>query len=374
MDGFIIQLKRSLDNSMKVAAFIINLSKGGAQGVFVNVVNYLYDVGIDIDIVVQNLDDSVYKKKINPLIHIENLDSPSAKKMLPALRAYLVSHRFTHALVFGPEIAVDLFLMRKRLHKDYKIISRCLNTLTQEYTYATSFFRKYVTSLLIRCVYPKMDMIVAQSKGMAKDLTEKWNIVDTKVVVINNALQPEYESEVKSDEENLKEDYVMFAGRLEPQKGVDMLLKAFYKLNNKSVSLKIIGDGSQRGKLKLLAAELNLSDRVEFINYTQNIKQYYKTAKAVLMTSYFEGFPNVLVEAIACGTPVISYDLPSGPKEIIIEGVNGQLIPYLDVEAFSKSLDLALTINWDEKKVKETACRFMREQIMPRYIEVLEKV
>ena len=112
---------------MKVVAFIGNLSKGGAQGVFVNTINYLYEEGLDISVVVQNLHDAVYKDMLNPKISIASLNSKSAKEMLPALKKYVSSHKFTHTFVFGPEITVNLYIIRKLLHKDFKILSRCLN-------------------------------------------------------------------------------------------------------------------------------------------------------------------------------------------------------------------------------------------------------
>ncbi len=358
---------------MKVVAFICNLSKGGAQGVFVNVVNYIYKRGIEIDVVVQSMDNPIYMEKLDKKISITSLEATNAKRMLLPLKKYLKKHEFTHALVFGSEIAINLYFLRKCLRRDFKIIGRSLNTLTQEFSYADGFFRKQITSRLIKKFFHKIDFAIAQSNNMKDDMVANWGFSEEKVVVINNALQPEYEDEAVSNSQSDKEDYIMYAGRLEKQKGIEMLLQAFSMLNEKTIDLKIIGSGSLKDNLVRQCEELGIEDRVTFIEHKTKIMDYYKRARIVVMTSYFEGFPNVLVEAIACGTPIVSYDLPSGPREIIVEGVNGYLVPYLDIVKFSKALDLALTKNWNAKKIKETSFRYFRENIMPKYIRVIEE-
>ena len=359
---------------MKVTAFICDLSEGGAQGVFVNVVNYIYSKGIDIDIVVQSIKKPIYKNKLNENIKITSLNSSNAKKNILPLKKYLEKNEITHALAFGSELAVSLYFLRKLMKQDFKIIGRSLNTLTQEFSYADGFFRKQITARLIRCFFHKIDFAIAQSNNMKDDMVENWGFNEEKVIVINNALQQAYENEATSDNKNDKDNYIMYAGRLEKQKGIEMLLQAFSMLDDKIVNLKIIGSGSLKDNLMRQCNELGIEDRVTFIGHTTDIIKYYKKARIVAMTSYYEGFPNVLVEAIACGTPVVSFDLPSGPKEIIIEGVNGHLVPYLNVERFSKALSMALGESWDEKKVKKTSFRYMRKEIMPKYIKVIEGI
>lgn len=358
---------------MKVVAFICNLSRGGAQGVFVNVINYLHEQGIDVSIVVQSIEDPVYQDRLDKEIPITSLDAPNAKKMLLPLKKYLMDNSFTHAFVFGPEIAINLYLLRKMMRRDFKIIGRSLNTLTQEFSYADGSFRKYITSRLIKNFFHKIDFAIAQSTNMKEDMIENWGFSKEKIVVINNALHSAYEEEALNKDQNKKENYIMYAGRLEKQKGIEMLLQAFSMIDNTSITLKIIGSGSLKENLLKKCEELDIENRVVFIEHTSEIMDYYKKAQIVVMTSYFEGFPNVLVEAISCGTPVVSYDLPSGPKEIIIDGINGYLVPYLNVKGFSESLNLALNHSWNEREIKDTSFRYFRENIMPKYIKVLEE-
>lgn len=358
---------------MKVKAFIFNLSKGGAQGVFVNVVNYFYEQNMDVEIVVQNLNDAVYKDRLKNNIEITNLGVPNAKKLYPVLRRYLLQHSFSHAIAFSPEIAVNLYLLRKQLKLNFKIIGRCLNTLSMEYKCTNNFFRKYITSRLIRIFFHRINFIIAQSNGMEEDLIQNWGVNYRQVKVINNALQPQYESVLEDLTESEKSNYILYAGRFEPQKGLMMLLKAFANITDKSISLKLIGSGSMKADLENLAGSLHINDRVEFISYSTNIIDYYKRARLVVMTSFYEGFPNVLVESTACGTPIVAFDLPSGPNEIIKDDINGYLVPYLNLNEFTEAINKALEKKWDFKEIKNTAKRYSRIQIMPKYIEALEE-
>src|SRR5690606_4579843 len=125
------------------------------------------------------------------------------------------------------------------------------------------------------------------------------------------------------------------------------LLEAFCRLEDKEVILKLLGKGSLENELKKLAKDLGIEDRVIFEGFQEDVISYIISAKVVALTSLYEGFPNVLVESIALGTPVVSFDCQSGPSEIIIDGVNGYLVKYLDKDDFAKKLDLALTKDFD---------------------------
>ncbi len=359
---------------MRVSAFISELSRGGAQGVFINVVNYLYEYGIEIEVVVENLYNPVHKKDLHSKINVVNFNVPSSKRALPGLKNYLNSHTFDYALVFGGEFAVNLYLIRKIINKDFKIIGRCLNTLSLEFDHAESFFRKQITSRLIKRYFHKIDYVIAQSEGMAKDLIENWNFKKEKVTVINNAMQPKYEEEMNSHYINKKENYIMYAGRFEKQKGLSFLINSFSQLEDKEIQLKLIGSGKMEENLRALVKDLGIDNRVEFIGYTTSLIEFYKKAKVFVLTSYFEGFPNVLVESIACGTPVVSFDMPSGANEIIDDQVNGYLVSYLNTKELTLRLNDAIKKEWNPIEIKKTAKKFSRDVIMSKYLEIFNYV
>ena len=125
-------------------------------------------------------------------------------------------------------------------------------------------------------------------------------------------------------------------GRLESQKGFKYLLEAFSKVSAKiEARLAILGRGSQMDELKRLSEKLGITSNVVFLGFQKNPYKYLANGDLFVLSSLWEGFPNALAKAMACGIPVVSTDCPSGPSEIITDGVNGLLVPPADPEALA---------------------------------------
>jgi len=137
-----------------------------------------------------------------------------------------------------------------------------------------------------------------------------------------------------------KENYLLCIGRLEKLKGFHHAIKAFAGISNKYpyLRLKIVGKGSQEKNLKQIAKDYSVLDRVDFEGFKKDIIPYYLHARVTILPSLYEGYPNVLIESISMNTPVIAFDCPSGPNEIIIDGRNGYLVKNQDVEDLRKKM------------------------------------
>ena len=166
-------------------------------------------------------------------------------------------------------------------------------------------------------------------------------------------------------------------GRLTAQKGFDKLLDIWKKIEEKDSEweLYIIGSGEDREKLLSQKESLNLK-RVIFIENTKNIKEYYKKASIYLMTSRFEGLPMTLIEAQSFGLPIISYDIKTGPKDIVNDSEDGYLIENDDKEKFA---DKFLELSQDREKIQkfsqkayENSKRFKLDSIIEKWKEVLK--
>jgi len=212
---------------------------------------------------------------------------------------------------------------------------------------------------------------------MYRDMIKNFNIPPKSLVTINNpAFNLKVNGTVKMDEKDKSNEF-LYVGRLSPQKGLENMLKAFKSAHNAdpTIHLTLVGDGSEGEKLKNIAAELGLKNSVTFTGYRENTLPYFYRAKATLLTSFFEGFPNVLVESLMAGTPVIAFDCPSGPEDIIIPGINGLLIPYLDLEAFSAAIlkVAGVEIQFEREKIIESSERFSISSIVQKYEKVLRE-
>jgi GalNAc-alpha-(1->4)-GalNAc-alpha-(1->3)-diNAcBac-PP-undecaprenol alpha-1,4-N-acetyl-D-galactosaminyltransferase len=146
------------------------------------------------------------------------------------------------------------------------------------------------------------------------------------------------------------------AGRLVRQKRIDLLLEAYSQIVERvDADLFIAGDGPLRGELEKLRDDLGLSERVRFIGSLKNPWATLNYGKIFVMSSEFEGFPLALLEAMACGLPVVSFDCPTGPGEIIRHGIDGLLIPPLEVSALAKEIELLLNDEPRRKLMAERA-------------------
>lgn len=139
--------------------------------------------------------------------------------------------------------------------------------------------------------------------------------------------------------ERSPEKIILNVGRLVPKKGQDMLLRAFALAHlDSDWQLILCGDGPEKRTLESHAHELGIADRVCFAGLQKNLEPYFKQAACFAFSSLYEGFPNVLAEAMVAGIPAVSFDCPTGPSELIQDGVNGLLVPCGDVDALANAL------------------------------------
>lgn len=363
-----------MNKNKKIIMLISDLSIGGAQRVFISLANYLYKKNYEVKILVQNLENPIYKKDINKNIEVISLSVKSTKKMLPKMYDFFKNESCDMCIPFSPELAVNLYIIRKISHDNFIIMGRCINTLSFDYKYAKSFFRKYISRLLVKIFYHRIDCVIAQSNGMKEDLVKNFSFNDSKVNVINNPLSNQFEDEIQNTVDGLKKDYdFLYVGRFEQQKGLKMLIDAFSTLNM-NYKLVLVGDGSEKSSLRDYIASKELSDNIIIEEYSEDIISIYNRSRVLVLSSYYEGFPNVLIESIACGTPVVSYDMPSGADEIVEENINGYLVKYLDVDSLALAMNRAINKKWNNLDIKKTASKYSSDIILNQYIELIEKL
>jgi glycosyltransferase involved in cell wall biosynthesis len=207
--------------------------------------------------------------------------------------------------------------------------------------------KKALWNFMIKFFCRYSDYVVAASKGIREECISGYKAERKKVIVVNNSVDVQSVTELSAKpvegETPCDALIISTAGRLAPEKNMEVLLKSFAKLRRDlNVRLWVIGDGPERRNLEYLAASLNLTDSVVFWGFQENPYKFIGRSDVFVHTSLFEGFGNIILEAMACGVPVIATDCPFGPCEIINNGETGMLVPVSDEPALTQALKLVL--------------------------------
>ena len=212
--------------------------------------------------------------------------------------------------------------------------------------------------LLYRCAA----RVVAVSQGVGERLSRKILLAPSRITVIYNPVAlKEVESVTAFLSPPVPGPYFFAAGRLAPQKDFARMLRLFAMLPPDGTRLIIAGDGPERASLHALAATAGLSGRVVFLGNVENPFVYMQHAIAFLMTSRYEGFPMALIEALACGCPVLAMDCDFGPREAVRDGQDGFIVSPQDESAFVSKLSLLASDRTLRDKLGASAVRRARD-------------
>lgn len=225
--------------------------------------------------------------------------------------------------------------------------------------------------------YRLADARVGVSAGVAADMSRLSGIARRRFAVIHNPIPkqlPPSPSEINQLQASWGEgsgERILTVGSLKPQKNQCLLLNALAKLSHKKARLLLVGKGSEEAALRRLVDSLGIANRVVFAGFVQDPRPYYSAADLFVLSSNYEGFGNVIVEALSCGTPVVSTDCPSGPREILQNGKHGILVPIGDTEALAGAIDAALSQPHDKERLRARALDFLPVTAARAYLDLL---
>jgi len=334
---------KSITRKKKILLVIPSLAGGGAE--MIMILKYLdYDIFLPILVVFNNIGEYCGEIPSSvPIVELNKRNKLDFFKLIFKLRALIKKEKpdiLFSMLNYANFIAViATFFLRLKP----KIVLSERNDPNMHVAHSNF---SYLVFLLIKFTYKYANKIIVISGGIKDALIKNFMLIEDRIVVIYNPL--DIEKVKKLCNENVSDELfknkaktIIAVGRLSKQKNYGLLLNAFClaRENLSDLQLIILGQGELEEQMKTLAIKLKINNCVHFLGFKKNPFPWIKRSDVFVLSSIWEGFGNVITEAMACGVPVISTDCASGPNEIITSGKNGILVPVDDVLEFAKVLE-----------------------------------
>lgn len=358
----------------RITFFMDALHGGGAEKAVVNLLKGLAKRDeFDLDLVLATL-EGPYLELVPQQVRIVDLNKGRVLTSVLPLKRYL-QHNRPWALIGNMGHVNVVATMAKELSG----IKTCLLLVEQNNLSAnkTRLKRAKLVPYFMRLLYPRADLVAGVSAGVAEDLQHQLKLKKTVEVLHNPVVN---EDLIARSQANL--DHPWFAdntppvflavGRLNPQKDFSNLLNAFAKVRKqKQARLVILGEGEERQKLTKLVEDLGISEDVLMPGFVENPYAFMTKANCFVLSSRNEGLPTVLIEAMACGCPVVATDCPSGPDEILDRGKYGSLVSVKNSEALSRAMLETLANPLSKNALIERASIYSTEKVVDRYLSLL---
>ncbi|SFP43753.1 glycosyltransferase [Qipengyuania nanhaisediminis] len=327
-----------------IAIFIPSLGGGGAERVMVTLANAFVERGHSVDLLLARA-KGPYLHEVSNKVRIVDLKATRVVRCLYPLYRYLRREgpdAMLSALNYANVIAILAWKLA-RVSTRMAVSER--SSLARN---PTSFTGK-VTRLLMRWLYPKAHKVICVSNGIEADIREIIQVPPDKTVTIYNPIDVEMVHENMTAPlahpwfTNESAPVILAAGRLTEAKDYPTLLRAFALFRNeRDAKLVILGQGEDQAKLKTLSQNLGISADVDFLGFQGNPFAYMSRCDLFVMSSAWEGFPNALVQAMACGARIVSTNCRTGPDEILEYGKWGKLVPVGDFASLCAAMADAL--------------------------------
>jgi glycosyltransferase involved in cell wall biosynthesis len=379
-----------MDGRRRVGLFMFGLSGGGVPRRVITLANALAQRNWRVDLLVVDASGDL-RSTVNPAVTVIELGGWLAR--LPVVRS---KRRRQFALTVGP---LARYLRRERPdvlfsadnYANFAAIEArrqagvAVGLVVSQRNNASAYAANKSTLIdRIRRLYPLADQIVTVSEGVAEDMAA-LGLPRAKIrTIYNPVLGAEFEAAAASEVSHpwfgvAGRPLIVAAGRVGVQKNFDMLIRAFAALKGRGVDARLLILGADdkpgaREELKALAASLGVGEDVDLPGAVPLAVPYLARADLFVLSSRWEGLPGVLIEAIGCGTPVVSTDCPSGPREILDGGAYGRLTPVGDAGAMAEAMAATLAEPRDPQRLKRRAELFATDVAVARYEALFEEM
>lgn len=368
-----------MKKKIKIAVFFPSMTDGGAERVTLNLIQYLaknYEYPIDLVLASAT---GPFMDQVPDNVRVIDLKAGRVMASLPALIKYLRTER-PSVLLSGMDYVNVIALIGAKLSFTGVRTVVCLHINLTAQLANPDIGRGRLIVPFLKVTHRWADVIVGTSKGCGEDFKKVTGVGEKNMEfiynpVITETLAPKAAEPV--DHRWFVEDsppVILAVGRMAHQKNYGLLVRAFDIVRQTNdVRLLILGDGDKRQEIEKQISELGLDELVDTPGFVINPYSYMAKSAMFVLSSHYEALPAVLIEAMYCGTQLVSTDCPSGPNEILDGGKYGQLVPTDDAEKLAEAMIIALSNK--EFKQSENACdRFIDANVVDRYLDVLTGV
>jgi len=358
-----------LKNKYKIALVGFRLSKGGAERQMANLSIYLDRIGVEVHhILVNNEVTYPHAGKV-----FKTRDKEKGYGIFSRLTRFWSMYKYIKKEKF--DYIIDFRFRNKHLQEF--LINRLIYAKSQIYYRIESYALEHYmpkSIFLAKLIYNNSKGLICLTNKMEQKVKQIYDFKHTHV--INNSFINENLDNVSND--IIEDDFILAIGNMENEyKQFDHLIEAYSMINHES-KLFILGEGKLQSKYEKIAESYLLTDKVFFLGFKENIYNYMRKAKFLVLSSKVEGFANVLIESLAMGTPVVSYDVNCGPSEIIINEYNGLLIENQSIEALASGMNRFLNdeklYNFCKNNAKQSVEKFHMDTIGSKWDELLSLI
>jgi glycosyltransferase involved in cell wall biosynthesis len=369
-------IKNKFMNKKRIACFLPSLYGGGAEKAAIKLFNSMSKFDLSLDLVLADA-TGPYLNQVSEEVNIVNLGAGRVVKSILPLARYLQKYK-PYALISHMEYANVAASIAKEISGiQTKVLLVEQNNLSTSLNSSKSILHSIIL-ILAKLLYPRANAVIGVSDGVAEDIRSLLSLPKEKVHTIYN---PIVDQEILKKAESIvnhpwfeegKPPVFLAVGRLSEQKDFSTLIKAFGLLKKqRQARLIILGEGEYRKDLEKMINDNGLSQDIALPGFTDNPYAYMHQATAFVLSSRWEGLPTVIIEAMACGCPIISTNCPSGPDEILAGGKYGKLVPVRDEVALSQAmLNIIDTLPNKEILIKR-AQDFSVENSVSKYLALM---
>lgn len=362
-------------NECSVSFFLPTLTPGGIERVFLTLTRGFANKGYSTNLIVADFRGE-FIDEIPKNVNIVDLEvDRTAKSLVPLVKYLRRSH--PDVLISGHDHAnIVASLAGKLSLSDTKIAVGIHSLRSQKKRNDGRLNYSPTHSILTPFSYYLANFILPVSRAASEELNDGRLIDEDKIHVIPNPVDIDtiLSSDYPPNHPWFSNNRIILGvGRLVPDKGYDDLIRAFDILsdNMNDLRLVLLGDGFSREELESLAGDFDLYNKIDFVGYVHNPYPYICSADLLVQPSRHEGFSMTLVEAMACGTPVVATDCPGGPAEILEKGKYGPLVPVGDPNSLADAIDSQLQNPTDSKQLIARASDFSVGTVVDQYESLL---